>query len=453
MSPTSLAPPPDPGPAMPVDVRPEDYYEVARTFADGQNRVMRAYQALTQALGDLSGAAGNDEPAQRFAETYTPAARSVVDGMVRLHGVLGGIARGLAESAENHRRADADAAGHAPGGEFPPLWPDTCPAAAEPAPILGDGDGNLLAVISDWVNPYYPNGHVDKMHDTAGAFAGARDALVEIGDDLHAKLLSLASNNIAEDLDALEDFWKRVAGGDGTLLAALPRVCDALAQGCGDYAIEVEHTRNKIGDIVEETSLELAAVAGIALVGSLLTTPAGGGTVGGAAGAAVLDAAAARMAVVVGQAVIAIGGAVGVVAAAEAAGALTAAINNTPDPNVSQAEATGVGNTTGTGQSKPPELKHDRTQTEKKYDRHAPDFGVDKPRGKEAFDEFEKAVRDFTQRPDLERMAGTYRGQPVFFQVDRNTGLFVMQKPGGEFLSGWRLNPDQLTNVLSRGKL
>ncbi|CAM04890.1 hypothetical protein A8924_6048 [Saccharopolyspora erythraea NRRL 2338] len=40
-----------------MNVRPEDYYEVARTFADGQNRVMRAYRALTQALGDLSGAA------------------------------------------------------------------------------------------------------------------------------------------------------------------------------------------------------------------------------------------------------------------------------------------------------------------------------------------------------------------------------------------------------------
>ena len=447
-----LPPPPDPGPATPVDVRPEDYYEVAEAFVDGQNRVMRAYQTLTSSLGDLSGAAGNDDPAQKFAQTYTPAVRSVVDGMVRLHGLLGGIARGLAESAENHRRADADAAGHGPGGEFPPLWPDMCPAAGEPPPIIGEGDGNLLAVISDWVNPYYPNGHVDKMHETAGVFARAKGALVEIGDDLHAKLLSLASNNIAEDLDALDAFWKRVAGGDGTLLATLPRVCDALGQGCSDYAIEVERTRNRIGDLVEEASLELAAVAGIAFVGSLLTTPAGGGTIGGAAGAAVLDGAALRMAAVIGEAVIAIGGAVGVAAAAEAAGALTVAVANTPDPNVSQAESTQVGNTTGTGESKPPDLKCEHKQLEKKY-KHAPAFGVDAPRGAEGFKQFEDALQNFTRSPATESKVGTYHGQPAILHFDRQTGQAVVQKPTGEFWSGWRLSPDQLNNVITRGSL
>ncbi|MBB5158981.1 hypothetical protein [Saccharopolyspora phatthalungensis] len=181
----ALPPPPEPGPATPVDVRPEDYYVVAQDFVDGQNRVMAVYRTLTAELGGHAGAAGNDKPAQTFAESYTPAVRSVIDGMVRLHRLLGGIARGLAESAENHRRADADAAGHDPGGGFSPLWPDTCPAASEPPEILGDGDTNELALISDWVNPYYPNGHVDKMHSVAAVFARAKDSLVEIGDDLH----------------------------------------------------------------------------------------------------------------------------------------------------------------------------------------------------------------------------------------------------------------------------
>ena len=128
------------------------------------------------------------------------------------------------------------------------------------------------------------------------------------------------------------------------------------------------------------------------------------------------------------------------------------AINNTPEPNVGQT-GSGLGGRAGGTDSTAPELKINRKQIEKKYDRHARDFGVDKPRSKESFDEFEAAVRDFVQRPDLDRMPGTYRGQSVYFNVDKNTGLFVMQKPNGEFLSGWRLNPDQLTNVLTRAKL
>lgn len=290
------------------------------------------------------------------------------------------------------------------------------------------------------------------MHDTAAAFAAARDALAEISEDLHAKLLSLASNNIAEDLDALEAFWKRVAGGDETLLSALPRTCDTLGSSCSAYAIEVERTRNDIGDIVEETSLELAAATGIVLVASLLTTPLGGSTIGGGAGTAVLEAAGARMAVVIGQAVVAIGGAVGVVAAAEAAGALTAAINSTPDPSVSHGESTSVGNSTGTGQSNHPELKTERGQLEKKY-KHAPDFGVTESRGAEGFKKFDESLQDFTKSPATESKVGTYHGQPAILHFDRQTGQAIVQKPSGEFWTGWRLSPDQLNNVITRGKL
>jgi hypothetical protein len=70
-----LAPAPEPGPAIPVDVRPGDYYRVAQDFVDSQNRAMRAYTALTRGLGELTGAAGNDEPAQKFANSYSTTER------------------------------------------------------------------------------------------------------------------------------------------------------------------------------------------------------------------------------------------------------------------------------------------------------------------------------------------------------------------------------------------
>ncbi|MGI8311548.1 hypothetical protein [Saccharopolyspora hattusasensis] len=67
----------------------------------------------------------------------------------------------------------------------------------------------------------------------------------------------------------------------------------------------------------------------------------------GGAGAAVLDAAGIRMAAVGTEFLITISGAVTIVAAVEATGVLAIAINNTPDPKVSQTESTNVGQSTG----------------------------------------------------------------------------------------------------------
>ncbi|WP_346073151.1 colicin D domain-containing protein [Saccharopolyspora thermophila] len=433
-------------------MRPEDYYRVAQEFRDGQNAVMQTYRTLDNRLRELTGAAGHDEPAQKFDASYTPAVRAIFSGFVRLHELLGGIARGLAESAENHRRADAESAGSDPGGGFPPLWPDTCPAAAEPPAVLGDGDTNLLATISDWVVPYYPSGDVARMHELAAAFAATREGVQAIADDLHAQLLSLAANNVAEDLDALEEFWQRVAVKDSALLTSLPAACAAVANSCGDYASAVEHTRDKIGDIVEETSLELAAATGVGFIASLLTAPLGGTAIGGSAGAVVIDSATARLAAVAADFVIAISGAVTTVAAAEAGAALPMAINNTPDPDTTQTEATSVGNSTGGGQSQLPELKAERGQLEKEY-KHVADFGVTEPRGAEGFKKFDEALQDFVKSPTTESKVGTYHGEPAILYFDRQTGLAVVQKPSGEFWTGWRLSEGQLNDVITRGKL
>jgi len=95
----------------------------------------------------------------------------------------------------------------------------------------------------------------------------------------------------------------------------------------------------------------------------------------------------------------------------------------------------------------------ERSQTEKKFDKHAADFGVTAPRGRAGFDEFEQAVRSQVQDPATIHIDGTYRGDPAIINYNPNTGLAVIQKPSGEFVSGWRLSPEQATNVLQRGSL
>lgn len=67
---------------------------------------------------------------------------------------------------------------------------------------------------------------------------------------------------------------------------------------------------------------------------------------------------------------------------------------------------------------------------------------------------FEQALRQHLASPATLRLRGLYRqNQPVIHNVDPRTGLNVMQRANGEFLSAWRLNNDQLVNVLERASL
>lgn len=98
-------------------------------------------------------------------------------------------------------------------------------------------------------------------------------------------------------------------------------------------------------------------------------------------------------------------------------------------------------------------LTTSRPQIEAKYDKHAMDFGVNEPKGKVGFEKFEQAVKNHVDDPATMSIGGTYHGQPAILNYNPNTGLVVVQKPTGEFVSGWRLSPGQVKNVLERGKL
>jgi hypothetical protein len=124
-------------------------------------------------------------------------------------------------------------------------------------------------------------------------------------------------------------------------------------------------------------------------------------------------------------------------------------------PIASQADIPNVGPQLGPGVKLVAEtpLTTSRSQLEKKFDKHAADFGITAPRGRAGFDESEQALRSQIQDPVTLHINGTYRGDPAIINYNPNTGLAVIQKPSGEFVSGWRLSPEQATNVLQRGSL
>ena len=91
-------------------------------------------------------------------------------------------------------------------------------------------------------------------------------------------------------------------------------------------------------------------------------------------------------------------------------------------------------------------------QLQKKF-KHADDFGVDGNYNPDSAGEFRRAIVDHVNSPETREVVGTYRGNPVTFHVNQNTGLVVLQDPGGSFLSGWKLNGQQLHHVVNDGKL
>lgn len=85
--------------------------------------------------------------------------------------------------------------------------------------------------------------------------------------------------------------------------------------------------------------------------------------------------------------------------------------------------------------------------------KHAADFGINGNWNPENGKAFDAAIKAHVKSPDVQLIEGSYRGDPARIFVDPKSGLAVITTPSGEFISGWKLNPQQLQNVLTTGKL
>jgi RHS repeat-associated protein len=85
--------------------------------------------------------------------------------------------------------------------------------------------------------------------------------------------------------------------------------------------------------------------------------------------------------------------------------------------------------------------------------KHAPDFGIQGGSNAANLAKYGQAIENHVVDPATQDIQGTYRGQSVIHYVNPNTGLNVMTSRAGDYISGWKLNPAQLQNVLTRGSL
>ncbi|THF63407.1 DUF637 domain-containing protein [Pseudothauera rhizosphaerae] len=97
-------------------------------------------------------------------------------------------------------------------------------------------------------------------------------------------------------------------------------------------------------------------------------------------------------------------------------------------------------------------LSFTRSQLQHAF-KHAKDFGISGNANNKTLSEFGSALQSHVDAAGTRAIKGTYRGNPVTHHVDPSTGLNVIRDSSGNFLSGWRLSPQQLEHVLTTGKL
>lgn len=85
--------------------------------------------------------------------------------------------------------------------------------------------------------------------------------------------------------------------------------------------------------------------------------------------------------------------------------------------------------------------------------KHAADFGVSGNFSKANAEKFQQVLEQHIASPQTQVITGTYRGNPVQHHFDPTTGLNVIVDTSGEFVSGWRLSPDQIKYVTTTGNL
>ncbi len=85
--------------------------------------------------------------------------------------------------------------------------------------------------------------------------------------------------------------------------------------------------------------------------------------------------------------------------------------------------------------------------------KHAADFDVTGVYNKVNANEFMNALKAHVNSPTVQLIGGAYRGVDVIHYFDPATGRNVIFTLDGEFVSGWKLNLDQIKNLTTQGRL
>jgi hypothetical protein len=285
--------------------------------------------------------AGNDGGAEKFASKYDPAAKSVWKAFEAACRVVGGISRGLVQTANNYVKVEH--ASNAKSKGTAPRYPDPLVAddiyVTGPDPAKGGGHSSA----PDWLAKYWPNGDSDALRSAAQAWRKARDDVDGITQSLHNAVDGITSNNDTECIQAMSKFWDSLAkpSDKKAILSALHDACDSIAKACDSYAKAIDDAHHKL-----EWALAGAGIAvTVTTVIGVLLTPFTGGSSDVGAGAADAAEVAAIAGPVVEEFEATVATEVGESIAADMAVELEATAEAVPDIETAEAEAVDVDST------------------------------------------------------------------------------------------------------------
>jgi RHS repeat-associated protein len=90
---------------------------------------------------------------------------------------------------------------------------------------------------------------------------------------------------------------------------------------------------------------------------------------------------------------------------------------------------------------------------QKGFTKHGADFGLSGNWNPARAAEYRSTINQFINRPGVQTITGSYRGNPAVHYVDPTSGLNVVSDLSGNYVSAWRLGVEQLQSVLSTGWL
>lgn len=305
--------------------------------------------------------------------------------------------------------------------------------------------------IASQVGIPVPDGDTGKLARAADAW----DRLGTIYQNTNARDKITISATLFDDVTSpdavhIRDDLRTLSSSIDQLLTS----CKQLSESCLAYRDALKELRDEIKGFLEGLVKDLAIDAGITIAAALISFGAGA-----VAGAKAVDTVR-RWAKRIGDGIIlwrarkAAQIAGRTQDAKDALAKASKAVRDIFERLRKKGDRPANGPKIGTGVKtvEKRDLVIDRASIEKKY-KHASNFGVTEPRGRDGFDKYEAAVRNHVDDPKTMHIDGTYRGDPAILNYNPDTGLVVVQSPKGDFISGWKLSPTQEQYVLNEGKL
>jgi hypothetical protein len=142
-------------------ITPAEVARAAGEFTAGQERLGKAWSVLGSVLSAQTGMAGDDQFAMTFLARYQRAADAAWAAFGTAGSTLGGISRGLAQTARNYLKADHDSAVGG-SGQVPDVA-DPASSAAVCIPVIDNAAGPGETGLPGPLARFWPNASTAKL--------------------------------------------------------------------------------------------------------------------------------------------------------------------------------------------------------------------------------------------------------------------------------------------------